>query len=52
MLILISACLTVAGILWSALYAHYGVARTLQTIFNMVFIQFFGVGLVVSTALW
>ena len=52
MVILISGCLIVAGILWSTLYAHYGLTGTLRTILNMVFVQFFGVGLVVSTALW
>ena len=52
MLILISGCLVVAAILWSTLYAHYGLTATLRTILNFVFLQFFGLGLVVSTALW
>lgn len=52
MLLLISGCLVVAGVLWSVLYAHYNVAQTLRTILGMVVFQFFGVGLVVSTALW
>ncbi len=52
MLILISGSLVIAAILWSTLYAHYGPTGTLRTILSMVFIQFFGVGLVVSTALW
>lgn len=42
----------VAGILWSVLYAHYGIAQTIQTIFSFVFLHFFLVGLLISTSLW
>ncbi|GAA5885865.1 hypothetical protein JCM5296_000170 [Sporobolomyces johnsonii] len=52
MLLLISLCLLIAAVLWSVLYAHYGFAQTLRTIFSFVFLQFFGVGLVISTTLW
>ena len=41
-----------AAILWSVLYAHHGIAKTLETIFSFIVIQFFGVGLIISTALW
>ncbi|GAA6006981.1 hypothetical protein JCM11491_001464 [Sporobolomyces phaffii] len=51
-LLLISLCLLVAAVLWSVLYAHHGVAKTLETIFSFIVIQFFGVGLLISTALW
>lgn len=50
--LLISACLFVAAILWSILYAHYDVGMTLRTIFSMIVVQFFGVGILISTALW
>ncbi|KAI5479398.1 UNC-50-like protein [Pseudohyphozyma bogoriensis] len=52
MLILISFCLFVAAIAWSLAYAHYDFASTLRTIFVMIGVEFFGVGLVTSTALW
>ncbi|ORY87423.1 UNC-50 protein [Leucosporidium creatinivorum] len=50
--LLISGCLVIAGLLWSLLYAHYDLIMTLRTIFGMVVVQFLGVGVVVSTALW
>jgi hypothetical protein len=42
----------VAAVLWSVTYAHYGVVGTVKTIFSMIVIDFFGVGLVISTVLW
>ncbi|BGP17023.1 hypothetical protein JCM10213_000342 [Rhodosporidiobolus nylandii] len=52
MLLLITLCLVVAALLWSFLYAHFGPAQTLRTVFSFVFLHFFGTGLVISTALW
>lgn len=48
----LTAVSTVAAVLWSVIYAHYGIALTLRTMFVMVVVEFFGVGLVISTALW
>ncbi|SCZ90283.1 BZ3500_MvSof-1268-A1-R1_Chr9g10776 [Microbotryum saponariae] len=50
--LLISACLFLAAILWSVLYARYDFFTTLRTIFSMVAIHFFLVGVVISTVLW
>ncbi|BGP25318.1 UNC-50-like protein [Rhodotorula toruloides] len=52
MLLLITLCLFVSAILWSVLYAHYGVADTVKTIFSFIFLHFFGLGLLISTSLW
>ncbi|GAA6009235.1 hypothetical protein JCM10207_004318 [Rhodosporidiobolus poonsookiae] len=51
-LLLISLCLFVSAILWSTLYAHYTISQTIRTIFSFIFLHFFGVGLLISTALW
>ena len=40
------------AILWSVFYAHYSPILTIRTVFRMIFLDFFAVGLVVSTALW
>jgi hypothetical protein len=34
------------------LYAHYGIADTVKTIFSFIFLHFFGLGLLISTSLW
>ncbi|KAL8283435.1 hypothetical protein RQP46_005845 [Phenoliferia psychrophenolica] len=52
MLLLISLCLFVSAILWSVTYAHHDLAGTVRTIFLMIFVEFFAVGLVISTILW
>ncbi|GAA5852801.1 hypothetical protein JCM8547_004690 [Rhodosporidiobolus lusitaniae] len=51
-LIIITVCLTLAAIAWSLLYAHHPPSLVLRTIFSFVVVHFFGVGLVVATALW
>lgn len=43
---------TVAGVLWSILYAHHGAVETLKTVCSFVFLHFFAVGLAISTSLW
>ncbi|SCV70039.1 BQ2448_1433 [Microbotryum intermedium] len=50
--LLISACLLLAAILWSVLYARYDFFNTLRTIFSMIAIHFFAIGVVISTTLW
>jgi len=52
MLVLISMLLAGAAILWSVVYARFGVLETFKTILRMVFVDFFLVGFLVSTALW
>jgi hypothetical protein len=42
----------VSAILWSVLYAHYGVVDTVKTIFSFIFLHFFALGLLISTSLW
>ena len=51
-LVIISALLALAGLLWSVTYARYGAVMTLRTILSMVFVDFVLVGLVVATGLW
>ena len=43
---------TVSAVLWSVTYAHHDLAGTVRTILLMVLVEFFAVGLVISTALW
>lgn len=43
---------TVAGLLWSIFYAHYSPIQTLQTILQMILVDFFALGILISTALW
>ncbi|GAA97099.1 uncharacterized protein L969DRAFT_96978 [Mixia osmundae IAM 14324] len=52
MLLLISLCLTTAGLLWSIFYAHYSLLMVVRTTLYMVFVDFLLVGVIVATLLW
>lgn len=52
LVILQCGCLAVAGLLWSIFYAHYSPLKTLQTIVQMIAVDFLLLGTVVATALW
>jgi len=52
MLVIISALLALAGLLWSVLFARYGPVMIVRTILSMVFVDFILVGVCVATAIW
>lgn len=52
LVLLLCACLAVAGLLWGVLYAHYPPIQILGLMLRMVGLDFFLSGLVISTALW
>ncbi|KAL3235966.1 Gmh1p [Nakaseomyces bracarensis] len=44
--------LTVSSIFWSIFYYHHSFWKSLQSIFNMIFVDFFLFGFVIATLFW